>query len=248
MNFDKEGDKADIAQFNNENRVRIRQAAWWNRLAYIQRKLPKSLKDSIDALQLQPDAHVLDFGCADRPYRVCLPASCRYVGADLPGNADADAQILPDGRLSSADAEFDAVLSTQVLEHVADPEVYLAESFRLLKPGGQLLLSTHGLMFYHPDPVDYWRWTREGLDRILSKAGFEVVEIEGVMGLAATGLQFLQDGLLGSIPRFLRPPIVLMFQGLIALMDKLTSSESRRFNSLVYIAHARKPPTGSAQS
>ena len=59
----------------------------------------------------------------------------------------------------SRTTSFDAVLSTQVLEHVADPGALPAERFRVLRPGGRLLLSTHGIFVYHPDPDDYWRWT-----------------------------------------------------------------------------------------
>ncbi len=81
------------------------------------------------------------------------------------------------------------VLSTQVLEHVDRPGLYLAECHRVLRPGGRMLLSTHGIMVFHPDPVDYWRWTCDGLQRAVRDAGFEIVRFEGIVGLAATGIQ-----------------------------------------------------------
>ena len=61
--------------------------------------------------------------------------------------------------------------------------------------GGRLLLSTHGVFFYHPDPEDYWRWTCAGLRRIVSDAGLEVERFEGMMGLLAVGLQITQDAI-----------------------------------------------------
>jgi hypothetical protein len=38
-------------------------------------------------------------------------------------------------------------------------------------PGGRVLASTHGVQVYHPSPVDYWRWTHEGLRRLFEQNG-----------------------------------------------------------------------------
>ena len=35
-------------------------------------------------------------------------------------------------------------------------------------PGGRVLASTHGVMVYHPNPVDHWRWTHTGLERLFA--------------------------------------------------------------------------------
>jgi hypothetical protein len=132
------------------------------------------------------------------------------------------------------------VLSTQVLEHVADPALYLSECLRVLRPRGRLL-STHGIMVYHPDPVDYWRWTCAGLRRAVEDAGFEVVRFEGIMGLAATGLQLIQDATYYYLPRFLRPGFALYLQTLIAVVDRVESWGGRELNALVFAVVARKP-------
>jgi SAM-dependent methyltransferase len=60
--------------------------------------------------------------------------------------------------------------------------LYLGEARRVLKPGGSLLLSTHGSWFYHPHPGDYRRWTREGLQREVEAHGFRLVEMRAVVG------------------------------------------------------------------
>ncbi len=218
----------------------LRSAPPWHRLAYIIRTLPRALEAMAADLAVAPRASILDYGCADLPYRHFFPAGVRYVGADLPGNPHAAVEIAPDGTVPVADGAFDAVISTQVLEHVTDPSRYLSECHRALRPEGRLLLSTHGMMLYHPDPVDYWRWTSAGLRRIVEGAGFRILRFEGIMGTTATGLQFTQDGLLGRLPRPARPALCLLMQALVALADRLESEESRSLNALVFALVAAK--------
>jgi len=104
-----------------------------------------------------------------------------------------------------------------------------------------MLLSTHGIMVWHPDPVDHWRWTSGGLRHAVEQAGFEVVRFEGVVGLMATGLQLVQDGAIYSMPRLLRKPFAFVMQWLIAVADRLQSAENRRMNALVFALIAEKP-------
>ncbi len=193
------------------------------------------------ALDTALDAHVIDYGCADTPYRHLFGSGVTYTAADLPGNPMASIEIAADGTLPVAGAGADVVLSTQVLEHVGDPQVYLAEAFRVLRPGGRLLLSTHGIMVYHPDPVDLWRWTCAGLRDAVEQAGFRVLRFEGVMGLAATGLQLVQDSVLFHLPPWGRKPLALVMQSLIALADRVQDPAERRYNALVFVLVAEKP-------
>src|SRR5262249_24612505 len=69
------------------------------------------------------------------------------------------------------DASYDIVLCSQVLEHVDDPVQAVRELARALRPGGRLLLTTHGTYYYHPLPGDYWRWTHAGLEKVLRDNG-----------------------------------------------------------------------------
>ena len=196
-------------------------------------------------LKLAPGARVLDYGCGDGHYRKLVPEGAQYFGIDLPGNPDAEAALNADGTLPYADSSFDAVLSIQVLEHVDSPTRYLDECRRVLKPGGTLLISTHGIMVYHRDPVDYWRWTHEGLLHLLSNRGFEVTGSAGVLGLAAVGLQLFQDATYWRLPAFLRRPYVAIMQGLVAWFDRRYSAAGRLNNALVYVVTAH-PAQGVA--
>ncbi|MEJ7787482.1 MAG: class I SAM-dependent methyltransferase [Solirubrobacteraceae bacterium] len=233
------GTNDSTVRFHVQRPDDLRRSTPWHRLSYIVKELPRALREAAGALDVPVGGTVLDFGCADMPYRSFFAADVDYVAADLPGNEQASVVIAPDGTVPTADASVDAVLSTQVLEHVGDPAVYLGECARVLRPGGRMLLSTHGLMVYHPDPVDYWRWTCAGLRRQVEDAGFEIVRFSGVMGLAATGLQLVQDSWYWRIGPA-RHLLALVMQTLIRLAERLEPAGSRELNALVYVVVAER--------
>jgi SAM-dependent methyltransferase len=125
----------------------------------------------------------LDVGCGDRPYAQIFPGA---VGFDVPGNEHADLH----GSLESIpveDESFDVVLCLQVLEHVPDPAAAVRELHRVVRPGGRVLLSTHGVYPFHPNPDDLWRWTHQGLERVFLASGeWASVTVRPGAGTAAT--------------------------------------------------------------
>lgn len=186
---------------------------------------------------------LVDLGCGTMPYRpIFAPHVARYIGVDLHDNPRADVYMPADGRVPLAEGVADVVLSSQVLEHVASPAAYLAECRRILRPGGILILSTHGYWFYHPNPTDYWRWTGSGLARQIALAGLELQHQEGMMGLGAAALQLLQDALLAPIPPRLHAPFGLLIQPLVALADACYSPAQRARDACTYLVVARRPP------
>jgi SAM-dependent methyltransferase len=182
-----------------------------------------------------------DYGCGNKPYEPLIaPYVEKYVGIDLPENPIADIHISPVGEIALSQNCLDVVLSTQVLEHVVNPSLYLSEAQRVLKKDGLLILSTHGYWMFHPDPTDFWRWTSTGLQKIVSEAGFEIVYFKGIIGRSAMGLQLFQDGLLFKIPKFLRPVLALLMQPLIIFFDKTTAQETRNKDACTFILVAKK--------
>ncbi len=113
---------------------------------------------------------VLDVGCGDKPYYPFFAdRASEYVGVDA-NHPDADLHA-PVESLPVEDASFDLVLCTQVLEHADDPAQVVRELRRVVRPGGRVLASTHGVQVYHPDPVDLRRWTHAGLQRLFEENG-----------------------------------------------------------------------------
>lgn len=219
----------------------IRVATPWNRYAYHIKALPERLAELARDLHVRNNDSLLDYGCADIPYRHFFPPGVDYQAADLPGNPRATIVLNEDGTLPAPDNLYSAVISTQVLEHVADPAVYLAEAYRVLRPGGRMLLSTHGVFVYHPDPDDFWRWTCAGLRLAVERSGFEIVRFEGIVGLLPTGLQLVQDAIYWRLPRLFRPALALVMQALIALTDRMHGDRSRAMNAQVFALVAEKP-------
>jgi len=189
----------------------------------------------------QGNGSLIDYGCGNMPYRALFEARIgSYIGFDFPGNDRADRQISDRGLLPLEDSQADFVLSTQVLEHVRDPNCYLSECRRVLKEGGLLILSTHGVWRYHPDPCDYWRWTSQGLREVITEAGFEIIRFRGIMGPGATALQLWQDSVLRRLHWRLQGPFAAVMQCLIMLADRGCTEAARDADACVYMTVSRR--------
>ena len=215
----------------------------WERSYVVLRGLREAMVQVSEGMSKVGKGRLVDYGCGDMPYRPLFePRVEQYLGLDLADNPAADDVLRPDGGLPLGDGEADVVLSTQVLEHVDDPGFYLAEAHRVLTPEGQLVLSTHGLWWYHPHPQDLWRWTSDGLRREIERAGFVIEHFHGIMSAWSFGLQIWQDYTQLMMPRLLRPAYFFGIQQVIAAQERLVSEERRVRDAAIYLAVARKAP------
>jgi len=80
--------------------------------------------------------------------------------------------------LQLEDNQFDTVLLSDVLEHIKEPQLLLNEIFRVLKPEGKLVLNVPYMYWLHEEPYDFYRYTRFGLEYLLKKSGFSILELE----------------------------------------------------------------------
>jgi len=79
-------------------------------------------------------------------------------------------------RLAFEDGAFETVFLFEVLEHVPEPHLAVAEFNRVLKPGGKLFCSTPFVFGIHDAPHDYFRYTKYGLAHLYRQ--FQNLEIK----------------------------------------------------------------------
>jgi SAM-dependent methyltransferase len=231
-------------QFNKMSAASDRFPIWyWNRFVLTQLRL--KVDTLLSDAGVGAGSKVLEIGCGNRAYeRLVKARQADYCGADFPDNKHADLVLSPQGTLAVPDGSFDAILSIQVLEHVLEPAAHLAEVQRLLKPGGVLILSTHGMWEYHPAPLDYWRWTSEGLKKVLRDNHFQISRFHGIQGLTAGSVQIFQDSVRRRLPRLIRKAFTAICQFIISKLDRLHSDDSRAKNAMIYIALATSHQDG----
>lgn len=141
----------------------------------------RGLRQKMGELLPNLQGEVLDVGCGTKPYRALVPAT-RYVGLDYDTpmrRADGHADVYYDGgKFPLPDAAFDGVLCTQVLEHVFNPQEFLGEIHRVLRPGGVMVLAVPFVWDEHEQPYDFGRYSSFGLRSLFERSGFEVLRFE----------------------------------------------------------------------
>ena len=131
--------------------------------------------------------NVLDIGGRIQPYRPLLEGRFRrYLAIDVRHTPLVDV-IARGEQLPLREGQFDVVLCTQVLEYVPEFRQVIDEIYRVLKPGGALLLSVPAIFPIDSDQ-DLWRFTPGSLRLLLSSFRRTEIQPEGssVHGLFRT--------------------------------------------------------------
>jgi SAM-dependent methyltransferase len=139
----------------------------------------KGLAKHVSDLAINITGKTLDIGCGTKPYMHLYHAR-EYVGLeiDTPQNrASKNADCFYDGNVFPfEDSCFDSIVANEVFEHVFNPDGFLSEAFRVLKPSGVILLTMPFVWDEHEQPHDFARYSSFGIKSLLQKHGFDVVE------------------------------------------------------------------------
>jgi SAM-dependent methyltransferase len=208
------------------------------------------------AASLPAGARVLDLGAGEAPYRE-LFAHVDYLTSDWENSVHPGARAVD--VVGSADALplpdrcFDAIVNTQMLEHVAEPAAVLREIHRLLIPGGRFFLTVPLVWELHEEPYDFYRYTPHGLSHLLTQAGFVDVAIEPRNDCFTTIAQLMRNvgAAVGSRPDGLDPQRAQAVQTLRQLADIVASFahlDARRILPLGYSVTASRVGTTPGRS
>lgn len=125
----------------------------------------KARADFVDRLPRDPSAQILEIGCGTGATgALALSEGCcgRYVGVELFETAATEArEVLTEVITGNVEtlafdfhpAEFDAIILSEVLEHLVEPGEVLKSLSRFVRPGGLLLASSPN--------ISHWRVIRE---------------------------------------------------------------------------------------
>jgi SAM-dependent methyltransferase len=203
------------------------------------------------AKSLPKGSLVLDAGAGESVYKKFF-AQCNYKAIDLAvgesrwnySNLD---YVGPLHEMPIEDEKFDAVLCTQVLEHLEWPRESAREMYRVLKAGGKLYMTVPMAQNEHQIPYDFFRYTSYGIQSICSHAGFREVEItpfgglwvrwayelpRGLSIIPSSGLRSNSPNILGILLlpiKFLAIGIVRLLQTMFLFCDRFDTDKNDPF-------------------
>lgn len=119
---------------------------------------------------------VLDYGCGQQPYRELIKSfGGKYEGYDDP-SFPANVSVKPIGSYPQLGDWRDTLVCTQVIQYVRYPETLLRTTFKhLIRPGGHLVM-TYPTHWPEVEMEDLWRFTKAGMEFLLTTTGFDIVE------------------------------------------------------------------------
>jgi len=201
--------------------------------------------------QIQKHAHyvkgiVLDAGSGDGERYKSFFKFDKYITLDI--DSSHGAEIVGSVEDIPAESErFDSVVSTQVLEHVKNPQKAVEEFYRVLKPDGHCLVTVPQINELHEEPNDYFRFTKYGLEEVFKKAGFNIVLLDQRGGFWSANMQIQVRYAIDlfrlnkiRLLRWILQPFILINGILAILFDFVDRSRANRKHAIGWLIIAKK--------
>lgn len=164
------------------------------------------------ARQLEGGARILDVGAGSSRYKP-LFAHCVYTSHDHPDVPYGEVDVRSDiGLIPLPSESFDAILCSEVLEHVPDPVAAIREISRLLRPSGRLLLTVPSACRVHAVPTHFWGgFAPDFFTQIVPAQGLAVRELRPLGNWS----QYMAQEI-GRLPEVIRDHTALPLRRVIA--------------------------------
>ena len=148
---------------------------FFNPFYFSRRLLFRAVKAFADTVS---GGHLLDVGCGTQPYRNLFNVE-NYVGLEYSeeqfGRKE-NADFVYDGhRFPFEDESYDIAICNEVFEEVFNPDEFLTEVYRVLKPGARFFITVPFAWDEQEQPMDFARYTSFGLRHLLEAHGFEIL-------------------------------------------------------------------------
>jgi SAM-dependent methyltransferase len=195
---------------------------------------------------------LIDLGAGFASYRdFFLQHADNYIAVDWPNSYhDTKVNVFADlGVGFPLKSEIaDTVVALSVLEHIREPQNFLEEACRILKPGGALILQVPWQWSIHEAPHDYFRYTPYGLEHLLARTGLAELRVEpqsGFFSMIILKMNYFSLRLLrrtGALQEILRPLFLAFWyvgQKLAPLLDRL--DKDWKLEASGYFVTAKKP-------
>lgn len=205
------------------------------------------LKQQIQRQSSFIGGRVLDVGAGEFSRYEGLFQCDEYIKMDKTSGENIDA-IGNVENLPFPGESFNSIVCTQVLGDIQNPQQAVKEFFRVLKPGGTVLLTESQTNETHDEPHDYWRFTKFSLEYLFKQAGFTVVAMDQRGGYfttrAQTMIRYLIDKYNLASRNISRRVMNKFFKAWTMFMihlDKIDKSLANRKHAIGWLIVAKKP-------
>jgi len=166
-------------------------------------KLEKTLLPADKQLRATAAPSILDIGCAtgaliaslrDKGWRV-TGVEISPSGIYAKNERKLDVRSVPLEENHFPDNSFDVILASHLIEHLNEPKIFLEETYRILKKGGSLFITTPDISGFQARVFgSRWRsaifdhlylFSRRTLMKMLKSVGYKIVSCHSWGGLAA---------------------------------------------------------------